>query len=531
MTSDSIEKYWNKEQYFHSLKENSEIKLLFDNLSSKYWRIEGTLNLVDVGFVVSQQDTLFALASPKCKKCKINEVLSADENVNKEVMNKVEFHYMKVFTDACYNKTRKISCYKTHKKTYSGTYFPIKLNFDKLSVSTDNQIYLDNITHTDTFEKLPIHGTIGFGLVDNQKTYTDIAFETMKSNFQLNRSIIELKFDEINGYILFGSYSQIPYEGPRFNHMLRNSLKYEIPIKEWFINNATTDILSYSENTNKISYHEWALIDSLSEFNVLPQKVYDEQIKSVLEDKKFVEILRSILVKNTVETISDVSNNRRDISLLDNGDLPKRINIHKNIDKDSIKTFKAFMDVNKQINVSFDNQTLRNKYYGVKNDMNALFSLGKLYSLCSDTKFDKLLDINFDDYKFDKATFYKDKQSNRDIKLDQCLMVRRAETPDKYTTVLGLPFLRSKILRINYENPSIEIISLLRVDYQSDNTVQYELGMSIEYQNDIVLENDLYLGIQITINILLFMLMVTLIFVSTIGYDKYFNDDDDGEES
>ena len=91
-------------------------------------------------------------------------------------------------------------------------------------------------------------------------------------------------------------------------------------------------------------------------------------------------------------------------------------------------------------------------------------------------------------------------------------MIKRAETDEKDSAVLGLPFLRSKILRINFEHPSIEIISLLRVNTFSKSSIKYELGMDIVRNSDdyeIVIQSDWSVILKMTIDIFIFILMIT----------------------
>jgi hypothetical protein len=40
----------------------------------------------------------------------------------------------------------------------------------------------------------------------------------------------------------------------------------------------------------------------------------------------------------------------------------------------------------------------------------------------------------------------------------------------------------------------------------------------------------MYLALKVTSDIFIFMLMVSLIFVTTIGFDKFFNEDEEDKE-
>lgn len=93
--------------------------------------------------------------------------------------------------------------------------------------------------------------------------------------------------------------------------------------------------------------------------------------------------------------------------------------------------------------------------------------------------------------------------------------------------MLGLPFLRGKILRINYEHPSVEILELMRL---TKSFTGYEIGVPLIYGAMMVVERDIYLALKVTIDIFIFMLMVSLIFVTTIGFDKFFNEEEEEKE-
>lgn len=82
-------------------------------------------------------------------------------------------------------------------------------------------------------------------------------------------------------------------------------------------------------------------------------------------------------------------------------------------------------------------------------------------------------------------------------------------------------------MRINYEHPSIEILELMRL---TKSFTGYEIGVPFIYNEKLVVERDIYLALKVTIDIFIFMLMVSLIFVTTIGFDKFFNEDEEDKE-
>ena len=82
-----------------------------------------------------------------------------------------------------------------------GKYVRTNLSFNKHSWVIYPIVYLDELTHNKIYENLPIYGYIGLGLPDRLETYNDVAFDILKNQFNANRAIIELRFDDINGHL------------------------------------------------------------------------------------------------------------------------------------------------------------------------------------------------------------------------------------------------------------------------------------------------------------------------------------------
>lgn len=135
----------------------------------------------------------------------------------------------------------------------------------------------------------------------------------IKNQFQLDRSIVELQFDELNGHVLFGSYSQLDYNPPKFFHKLRHTFGIEVPIQSFSYQN---NFFKYDEENRKKKssdkkrdtiYKFWdlpvnpdtetqtgplyATIDTFSSVNILTPEIYQKLIASITQNQKFMALV------------------------------------------------------------------------------------------------------------------------------------------------------------------------------------------------------------------------------------------------